>query len=81
MTQLRELTGLTGPTLTRVVDHLIANALAHREVDPLDRRRVLVHVSVDGAHTYRSSVDSVDYEEAQLAVDSNQAPILDHTRS
>lgn len=41
-------TELPAPTATRVVDRLVATRLAHRRTDPLDRRRVLVHLAGDG---------------------------------
>ncbi len=48
MTELGAASGLTGATLTRLVDRLTTSALAHRNVDPTDRRRVLVHLSHRG---------------------------------
>ena len=36
------------PTATRIVDKLVADGLAFRRSDPWDRRRVLVHLSIDG---------------------------------
>jgi DNA-binding MarR family transcriptional regulator len=39
---------LPGPTATRVVDALVAAALAYRLPDPADRRRVVVHPSALG---------------------------------
>lgn len=48
-------TGLPAPTATRVVDRLVAQRLAHRQGDPVDRRRVLVHLAAQG----REVVDRV----------------------
>ncbi|MGH8967090.1 MAG: MarR family winged helix-turn-helix transcriptional regulator [Actinomycetes bacterium] len=48
MTRLGERTRITAPSLTRAVDRLVEGALAYREVDFEDRRRVLVHVSARG---------------------------------
>lgn len=77
MTELRELTGLTGPTLTRTVDRLISDALAHREVDAHDRRRVLVHVSTEGRAVHRRSVASVDKLEEEMGyVSEGAAPYV-----
>jgi DNA-binding MarR family transcriptional regulator len=39
---------LPPPSLTRVVDGLVADALVHRHVDPSDRRRVLVLLTARG---------------------------------
>ncbi|EOM77329.1 MarR family transcriptional regulator [Rhodococcus rhodnii] len=60
MNELRALTGMSGATLTRTVDKLIAESLAHREVDPFDRRRILVHVSRRGAALHAATAGDVD---------------------
>jgi DNA-binding MarR family transcriptional regulator len=41
-------TALPAPTATRVVDRLVAAQLAYRRTDPVDRRRVLVHLAGGG---------------------------------
>lgn len=41
-------TALPAPTATRVVDRLVTQRLAYRQGDPVDRRRVLVHLATDG---------------------------------
>jgi DNA-binding MarR family transcriptional regulator len=48
MGQLGAALQLPGPTATRVVDALVAAALAYRLPDPADRRRVVVHPSALG---------------------------------
>jgi MarR family transcriptional regulator, organic hydroperoxide resistance regulator len=53
MTELGTDTRLTGPTLTRVVDRLVMTALAFREVDAADRRRVRVYLSPRGRGAHR----------------------------
>ncbi|HLT83329.1 MAG TPA: MarR family transcriptional regulator [Phototrophicaceae bacterium] len=52
MSELRSEARLTGPTLTRVVDRLAETALVYRDVDPADRRRVVVHLSDRGRRLY-----------------------------
>jgi len=66
MNELRVATGLSGGTLTRVVDKLIKDALAFREVDPVDRRRVVVWISTNGKELYRRSKNAVDEFESSL---------------
>ena len=46
---------LPAPTTTRVVDRLVESGLAVRRTDPVDRRRVLVHLAGAG----RSVVERV----------------------
>lgn len=48
MGEIASHTALPAPTATRVVDRLVAARLAFRRTDPLDRRRVLVHLATDG---------------------------------
>ncbi|MEV6770038.1 MarR family transcriptional regulator [Nocardia sp. NPDC051030] len=42
MSQIGEATVLSGASLTRLIDAMIADNLVHRKVDATDRRRVLV---------------------------------------
>jgi len=48
MGEIAAYTALPAPTATRVVDRLVAGRLAYRRHDPVDRRRVLVHLAGDG---------------------------------
>ncbi len=49
MAELRAQTLTAAPTLTRVVDRLVARAAVFREVDADDRRKVRVNLSKRGA--------------------------------
>lgn len=53
MGEIAQSAGLPGATATRMVDLLAANMLVYRRNDPLDRRRVLVHLSDVGFETLR----------------------------
>lgn len=55
-------TALPAPTATRIVDRLVSQRLAYRSADPLDRRRVLVHLGAEG----RSVVESVCHRVQRL---------------
>lgn len=44
---------VSAPSLTRLVDRLVADNLAYRQQDPADRRRVLVHITERGQEAYR----------------------------
>lgn len=48
MGEIASHTALPAPTATRVVDRLVAAQLAYRRTDPIDRRRVLVHLAGGG---------------------------------
>jgi DNA-binding MarR family transcriptional regulator len=53
MTAIAEAAFLPPPTLTKLVDHLVDRNLVHRRVDPLDRRRILVHLTPRGQDHWR----------------------------
>ena len=48
MGEIASHTALPAPTATRVVDRLVASHMAVRRTDPVDRRRVLVHLAGGG---------------------------------
>jgi DNA-binding MarR family transcriptional regulator len=49
MSEIAEHAMVPAPTLTKIVDRLVDNALVHRRVDERDRRRVLVFTTDHGA--------------------------------
>ncbi|WP_171115970.1 MULTISPECIES: MarR family transcriptional regulator [Streptomyces] len=53
MTAVAEAAFLPAPTLTKLVDRLVDQNLVHRRVDPLDRRRVLAHLTPRGLEYWR----------------------------
>lgn len=63
MAQLRDQTLAAAPTLTRVVDRLVARAAVFREVDADDRRKVRVNLSKRGVALHarlRTSIRPVE---------------------
>jgi DNA-binding MarR family transcriptional regulator len=48
MSELAEFALLPAPTLTRLVDRMVADNLAYRRADPADGRRVLVRITARG---------------------------------
>ncbi|GGX59524.1 MarR family winged helix-turn-helix transcriptional regulator [Streptomyces fructofermentans] len=56
MTAVAEAAFLPPATLTKLVDQLVDQNLVHRRVDPLDRRRILAHLTPRG-ETYWRRVD------------------------
>ncbi|MEU6376003.1 MarR family transcriptional regulator [Streptomyces sp. NPDC046909] len=53
MTAIAEAAFLPPPTLTKLVDQLVDQNLVHRRVDPLDRRRILAHLTPRGQEYWR----------------------------
>lgn len=78
MSDLGRDTSITGPTLSRVVDRLVKNALIYRNVDANDRRRVVVHAADRGrALVVRFRPDIEDAERHGLAaLSSHEARTL-----
>ncbi|MBN6039607.1 MarR family transcriptional regulator [Amycolatopsis sp. 195334CR] len=66
MADLATRTLATGPTLTRVVDRLVSTAVAYREVDAEDRRRVRVYLGPRGKAAHRRLAPKVAEAEAEL---------------
>lgn len=48
MSEIAEFALVPAPTLTRVIDRMVAENLAYRKADPRDRRRVLIRISARG---------------------------------
>ncbi|MFI6010259.1 MarR family winged helix-turn-helix transcriptional regulator [Streptomyces sp. NPDC051243] len=55
MTAVAEAAFLPPATLTKLVDQLVDQNLVYRRVDPLDRRRILAHLTPRG-ETYRRRI-------------------------
>lgn len=68
MGELAEVSLLSLPTATRVVDRMVSDALVYRMPDPHDRRKVVIFVSDAGLAMWT---------ELKQAVDSYQASVSD----
>lgn len=68
MSELSAALGISGPTLTRVVDVLTQKVLTYRNVDPVDRRRVLVYLTTRGRALAEVLHPEVKSAEKQLLV-------------
>ena len=53
MTAVAEAVFLPPATLTKLVDHLVDQNFVHRRIDPLDRRRILAHLTPRGQTYWR----------------------------
>ena len=62
MTETAEHALLPAPSLTRLIDRMVAANLAYRKVDPADRRRVLVRITARGQALDRRLSVRVDAE-------------------
>jgi DNA-binding MarR family transcriptional regulator len=62
MSELAQSTQLPAASVTRLVDGLVADNLAHRKADPRDRRRVLVHATQRGLALQRELSERISTE-------------------
>lgn len=68
MSEIAEAAVVPLPSLTRLIDRLVAENLAYRQPDDEDRRRVLVHVSERGRDLYTRACRLIeDEQDAVLA--------------
>jgi DNA-binding MarR family transcriptional regulator len=72
MSELAEFTQLPAASVTRLVDGLVADNLAHRKADPHDRRRVLVHLTRRGSALLRQLSDRIAAERDAIFGDVDQ---------
>lgn len=77
MGEIAQALGLSPPTATRVVDALATSTLVYRADDPLDRRRVVVHLSPTGrqalAHIHARIAEHAAPALAELTEDDRRA--------
>jgi DNA-binding MarR family transcriptional regulator len=66
MTEIADRAFLPPATLTKLVDHLVADNLVYRRVDPLDRRSARVYLTPRGQAFYQRVGDLMEAGWAQL---------------
>jgi DNA-binding MarR family transcriptional regulator len=78
MGEIASHTALPAPTATRVVDRLVDAQLAFRRNDPVDRRRVLVHLSAEGRGVVERVCGSVERKaEAAIGASPERAQLAE----
>jgi DNA-binding MarR family transcriptional regulator len=77
MSELAEFTQLPPASVTRLVDALVADNLAHRKADPRDRRRVLVHITRRGLALQRALSERIEAESAAILGDTDEQDVAD----
>jgi DNA-binding MarR family transcriptional regulator len=78
MTEIAEYALLPAPSLTKLVDRMVADNLVYRRPDPTDRRRVLLHLAARGRilHARATHRLAADHAALQAAADPNELPAL-----
>ena len=74
MTDLADYALLPAPSATKLIDRMVADALAYRRPDPADRRRVLVYLTERGTLLHGRTQAIVQREQSHLQA------VLDDTR-
>ncbi|HEX8933920.1 MAG TPA: MarR family transcriptional regulator [Pseudonocardiaceae bacterium] len=67
MSEIKDFVLLPGPTLTKLIDRMVANNLVYRRGDLEDRRRVLVLLAPRGVTKYEAIRAAVDSDQMELA--------------
>jgi DNA-binding MarR family transcriptional regulator len=67
MSEIRDFVLLPGPTLTKLIDRMVADNLVYRRGDLEDRRRVLVFPAPRGVAKYEAIRTAVDSDQLELA--------------
>ncbi|MFI6020289.1 MarR family winged helix-turn-helix transcriptional regulator [Streptomyces sp. NPDC051287] len=66
MSEIAEFALMPAPSLTKLVDRMVAATLVHRRPDPHDRRRVLLYLTPRGDDLYRRAADRVRADQTRL---------------
>ncbi|MYS23905.1 DNA-binding transcriptional regulator, MarR family [Streptomyces sp. DvalAA-14] len=66
MTEIAEYALLPAPSLTKLVDRMVADNLVYRRPDPGDRRRVLLHLAARGRILHQRAAHRVAEDRAAL---------------
>jgi DNA-binding MarR family transcriptional regulator len=66
MTEIADFAMLPAPTLTKLIDRMVAEGLVYRRADDRDRRRVLAYLGSAGQELYERAAGLVAGAEAEL---------------
>jgi len=77
MSELARAALLPAPSLTRLVDRMVADNLAYRTADPEDRRRVLVRVTERGKALHARLVRRVEGAQDELLTAASDGEVAE----
>ncbi|WP_369394509.1 MarR family winged helix-turn-helix transcriptional regulator [Streptomyces sp. CG1] len=66
MSEIADYALMPAPSLTKLVDLMVADNLVHRRPDPADRRRVLLYLTPRGSAFHRRAARRVRTDQARL---------------
>jgi DNA-binding MarR family transcriptional regulator len=70
MSEIADHAMMAAPTLTRLIDRMVADTLAYRTADPSDRRRVLVHATPAGQALHRQLARCIEAGRDRILADA-----------
>ena len=76
MSQAAELTHIAPPTMTKLVDRMVASRLVSRRTDPVDRRRVLIFSTARGRQRHRRLQSLIDAALTDLSDDDQLCELV-----
>jgi DNA-binding MarR family transcriptional regulator len=71
MSEIAEFALLPAPTITRLIDLMVADNLAYRKADPQDRRRVLVHITSRGRALQKRLAERIEASQAAILAEAD----------
>jgi len=66
MSKIGKEAGLAPSVLSKLVDRMVTNNLLYRRIDPVDRRRINIHLTSRGRAVHRACADVLDRADAHL---------------
>jgi len=78
MSEVAEHVGLPSPTLTKIVDRLVANNVVYRRIDLEDRRKVRIFLAARGRSLHRRLAVIVAQSQENLADEQSLELLLEH---
>lgn len=66
MTEIAEYALMPAPSLTKLVDRMVADTLVYRRPDPRDRRRVLLHLAARGRILHQRAAHRVARDQSEI---------------
>jgi DNA-binding MarR family transcriptional regulator len=71
MSEVADSALLPAPTLTRLIDRMVADNLAYRTADPRDRRRVLVHITPRGRALQKRLAERIESSQGAILAEAD----------
>jgi DNA-binding MarR family transcriptional regulator len=71
MSEIAEFALVPAPSVTRLIDRMVADNLAYRKADPRDRRRVLVRISPRGRSLQKRLAGRIERSQAAILAEAD----------